>query len=155
MASDSRATRDGETIPGTNIQKIFIVGNGAGLLGMCGVPDWRLLSEEHFQQIVDFDTFVAWIDLLDDHGQLAEWMAVFGDAPNVFYHAIPNKMGKAIKSQIVIQTVDPEYGMAIGSGASYALGAMAQGATAEEAVEIAALFDTCTGGDTEAYELNG
>jgi len=35
---------------------------------------------------------------------------------------------------------------AIGSGSDYAMGAMAHGASAEEAVRIAAVFDTATGG---------
>jgi hypothetical protein len=35
---------------------------------------------------------------------------------------------------------------ALGSGAAVALGAMAMGASAMDAVEMAARFDTCTGG---------
>lgn len=42
---------------------------------------------------------------------------------------------------------------ALGSGEQFALGAMAAGKTAEEAVAIAALYDTCTGGDVTALKI--
>lgn len=42
---------------------------------------------------------------------------------------------------------------AIGSGGPYAMGAMAMGATPEEAVAVAARFDPNTGGEIEALTL--
>jgi ATP-dependent protease HslVU (ClpYQ) peptidase subunit len=42
---------------------------------------------------------------------------------------------------------------AIGSGGPYAMGAMAMGATPEEAVAIASRFDPGTGGDVETFVL--
>lgn len=42
---------------------------------------------------------------------------------------------------------------AIGSGAPYAIGAMAMGATPEEAVALAARFDPATGGAIEVFPL--
>lgn len=42
---------------------------------------------------------------------------------------------------------------ATGSGAAVAFGAMKAGATPAEAVEIAALYDTRTGGGVDAYSL--
>lgn len=42
---------------------------------------------------------------------------------------------------------------AIGSGRDYAMGAMAMGASAEEAVRIAARFDESTGGDVDVLTL--
>lgn len=48
--------------------------------------------------------------------------------------------------------VSAEY-FAIGSGSEYAMGAMAQGATAEEAVAIAHKFDPNTGPQTVRVEL--
>lgn len=42
---------------------------------------------------------------------------------------------------------------AVGSGAPYALGAMAMGASPEEAVAIAARFDPNTGGEVEVLKL--
>lgn len=42
---------------------------------------------------------------------------------------------------------------AVGSGAPYALGAMAMGASPEEAVAIAARFDPNTGGELEVFNL--
>lgn len=42
---------------------------------------------------------------------------------------------------------------AIGSGGPYAMGAMAMGATPEEAVAIAARFDPNTGGEVEVLNL--
>ncbi len=44
--------------------------------------------------------------------------------------------------------------MAIGSGAAYALGAMACGATAAEAVAVAAKFDINTGGEISVLGLD-
>jgi len=44
---------------------------------------------------------------------------------------------------------------AIGSGAPYALGALAMGATAEEAVRTAAIFDIWTGGSIEVRHGGG
>lgn len=43
--------------------------------------------------------------------------------------------------------------IAIGSGSEYAMGAMAQGATAEEAIAIAHMFDANTGAEIERVEL--
>lgn len=43
--------------------------------------------------------------------------------------------------------------IAIGSGAQYALGAMACGKTAAEAIAIAALYDHCTGADADTLTL--
>lgn len=42
---------------------------------------------------------------------------------------------------------------AIGSGGPYAMGAMAMGATPEEAVAIASRFDPSTGGEVEVMQL--
>jgi len=42
---------------------------------------------------------------------------------------------------------------AIGSGSEYALGAVAAGATAEEAIVIASRFDLFTNNDMKSYEL--
>lgn len=42
---------------------------------------------------------------------------------------------------------------AIGSGSDYAMGAMAAGATAEQAIEIASRFDKDTGGGIDTMEL--
>lgn len=44
--------------------------------------------------------------------------------------------------------------IAIGSGAKIAMGAMAAGATAEEAVEIAAKYDVYTGGETMVLRID-
>ena len=44
---------------------------------------------------------------------------------------------------------------AFGSGQDFALGAMAQGATAEEAVRIAAQFDTASGGKVTVLRRDG
>lgn len=41
--------------------------------------------------------------------------------------------------------------MAVGSGAELAIGAMAAGANAEQAIEIASRFDTCTGGTVRKF----
>lgn len=48
--------------------------------------------------------------------------------------------------------IKDEY-FAIGSGGPYAMGAMAMGATPEEAVAIAARFDPGTGGEVEVMHL--
>lgn len=48
--------------------------------------------------------------------------------------------------------INDEY-FAIGSGGPYAMGAMAMGATPEEAVAIAARFDPGTGGEVEVMHL--
>ena len=52
----------------------------------------------------------------------------------------------------ILQWMETDF-MAAGSGNEIALGAMAMGATAEQAVEIAARFDVYTGGKIETLSL--
>lgn len=49
--------------------------------------------------------------------------------------------------------VEAQAPVAVGSGGDFAMGAMAAGATAEQAVEIAARFDVNTGGLVQAINL--
>jgi ATP-dependent protease HslVU (ClpYQ) peptidase subunit len=54
---------------------------------------------------------------------------------------------------LVLVEVETEF-IAIGSGGDLAMGAMGAGATARQAVEIAARFDCFTGGKIDEFRLS-
>lgn len=56
-------------------------------------------------------------------------------------------------SQLVAIPIDPNKPWAIGSGGDFAMGAMAMGADAEQAVEIASKYDIYTGLGVDVIEL--
>ena len=128
LASDSRAYGgSGQTSPGTK-KKIHRLADGTRI----GVTTASLGMAERF---------VAWVSAGADPDA---WK---GDKPDL--RAIIIKPdGEVFLSEDGLVFSGPiaceQY--AIGSGASFAIGAMAMGATAEEAVEVAIRFDHHSGG---------
>lgn len=129
LASDTRCSADNTMV---NVSKVRAVGQG--FIGAAG--DWSDVL--HFWHLVE-KTGKYRDGALHDNSQL-EAIELH---PTGIYLYGPNGQRYAIKDEF----------FAIGSGGAYAIGAMAMGATPEEAVAIAAKFDPGTGGEVEAFEL--
>lgn len=122
LASDSLATI-GETKVHGRYQKIRRIGDY--LVGTAG-------------SVADGQTFVNWLK----HGSEED------PPPNGSYSALiidPRGRVREIENGSVLPVPRGAKFFAIGSGAPYALAAMYAGATAAEAVKIAAKIDTSTG----------
>lgn len=121
MAADSRSTVAGWVNPGT-VQKVFRVKDGVA--GLTGEPGQAM-------------PLINW--LIDPRGEMPK----IGSEARVV-HALSDGTIEIHEEGGVFRQ-DAEF-MAWGSGSPPALGAMYAGATAAEAVEIAAKLDPATGG---------
>lgn len=155
MAADSQATMGSHKFSNGMTQKVYVVGEGTGLMARAGTIDDRLMIEEHFDQIVDMETFVNWVELNSAVGIDSEWILVFnGDLNRVYIgQASPDKV-ETMKTQVSIIDLDDGEGIAGGSGWKYAIGAMRAGASAGQAVAIASEFCTQTGGEVVEYSFD-
>lgn len=91
---------------------------------------------------------MAWLDQGGEPSRfpkLEEIQVIVFDAVSV-YEYLPHSHGHPYERK-------PEPFFAWGSGADVAIGAMAAGASAEEAVRIAARYDVHTGGEIEVIHL--
>lgn len=117
---------------GNQATKLYELPDGS-IVGTSGAHDQSLRA-------------VAWLrdeskerpSLPAEYGSL---MRAYPDGRAVYYHAALEAM-----------PISFEF-WAIGSGADYAMGAMARGATPEEAVEIASRYDEHTGGGIDVKYL--
>ena len=128
LASDRRATSGSE--PPMTVDKLYQLNNGA-VLGFAGMLD------EGFR-VVDWINAGMYPDE-KPKVQHSEFIYLTVDGP--FY------MEKFLR---LLPIVDPFF--AIGSGAQYALGAMASGRSAAEAVEVASRFDPLTGNGVLSFQ---
>lgn len=81
------------------------------------------------------------------YGKFVECFAVIVDGARITTASIDGYEG------YTKHTESGKIPFAIGSGSSYALGAMAHGATAEEAVEIAKTLDIYSGGKVRTFKI--
>lgn len=129
VASDTRCSSDGAMV---NVNKVRPVGKGfAGAAG-----DWGDVL--HFWDLVE-KTGNYKEGQLHDNSELE----AIELQPDGIYLYGPSGARYRIKDEFY----------AIGSGGPYAMGAMAMGATPEEAVAIASRFDPGTGGEVEVFNL--
>ncbi len=128
LAADRQLTLGGTPMPLTKIFRL-----GTELVGLCGSVQESLLFLEWYQNGKDPNTRPK---LSDDFSALA---------------IIP---GKILRYEHLLKPwlIDLPF-WAAGSGADYALGAMAAGKSAAEAVEIACRFDTGSGLGVDVLEF--
>lgn len=92
---------------------------------------------------------------------VVEWLMGRADKPNPFEEddsfyvlMVEKATGQIFMFDYFLHALPIESKFfALGSGSSYAMGAMAQGASAKKAVEIASLFDDSTGSGVEVLVL--
>ncbi|WP_395406324.1 hypothetical protein ACHMW6_06530 [Pseudoduganella sp. UC29_106] len=129
MAADKRISGDGVTFKTAKIHRV----RGA-LIGFCGNPEQALQFIEWRRNPGAKPTFAEpsfeAIELTAD-GQLLWWGS----------------------EMMAIPIHDKFY--AIGTGAAFALGAMAMGASPKSAIQIAARYDSATGADVQTMTLGG
>lgn len=144
MAADGRAT-DETDIFSNKIQKIHILKDGS-IIGVAGDLDIRdfitllnksktkLPSQKALMELgYDFTAILVKPD------QTA-WLIECG-----------KKDHKEQSFAQMLSITHPFY--AVGSGSKYAMGAMDQGASAEQAVKIAIKYDSSCGGSIQVYKL--
>lgn len=148
LVSDGRVTED-NLIWSNNAQKIFELNNG-GLLGVAGDADSR--------DIVDLFNRLK--------GRIPSRKQVFAlncDFTSIYISpegqpwlvecSLQTTKGNEDKgSQVNVLEINDPF-MAVGSGTKWAMGAMAQGASALKAVKIACQFDNNCGGDPQIYKI--
>jgi len=128
LAADTRCSADGVMFEVSKAKRV-----GKGVVGVAG--DWDDILR--FWEVIDGKPHKE--SGLSDDSEL-EGIELHPDG--IFLYAASGKR-YAIKDQF----------FAIGSGAPYAIGAMAMGATPQEAVALAARFDPATGGPIEVIPL--
>ena len=128
MAADSLAQIDSQII---GMQKLFIV--RSAVIGGCG-------------DAADIRVFIDWFSAGADTGRLPEFRSYRADDAPDFTVIVADESGLTRWTEYFQPTRINEPFYAIGSGSMFALGAMCHGASAEEAVRIAALNDVNTGG---------
>lgn len=110
--------------------KLFLAGRFA--VGIAGEIRYKTPIKNWLESPPENDSEVP--RLWDD-----EWNAILMDAQGKAYVLLAD----------AIQIIEFPY-FSIGSGSDIALGAMAMGASAREAIEIASRFDNCTNGLVES-----
>jgi len=128
LASDTRCSADGVMFGVSKFRRV-----GKGIVGAAG--DWDDILK--FWEYIEGKS-IKECGLNDD----SELEAIELHATGVFLYAASGKRYR-IKDEF----------FAIGSGAPYAIGAMAMGASPEEAVALASRFDPATGGEIEVIPL--
>ena len=133
LAADSLVTAGSRIVTSTNATKIVRLSDGR-LLGHCG-------------QMRHMKPLVAYLE-----GKSDRYPDMEKDATAIVVHPdgrVELHFGRHPDEAFEEQA---EF-YAIGSGAELALGAMAVGASAVDAVHAAIRFDTCSGGDVKHLEL--
>jgi hypothetical protein len=140
MVSDRQLTRGDEAARGGS--KIFRTQEF--LVGMSGamvsVLPFKSFLYEHENAVGTPEGLWEFWEELPDFG---EWDAIIVDRRGIIYSSCD---GPPIRLDAKFET--------IGSGASYAMGAMACGVSAERAVVIASEYDIGSGGGIEAVYLD-
>lgn len=129
ITSDSRCSTDSAMV---SVHKVRV--SKKSIIGAAG--DWADVLK--FWEFLDKGTAPKDLGLTDDSALEAIELTSDG----IYLYESSGRRYK-IKDQFY----------AIGSGGPYAMGAMAMGATPEEAVAIAARFDPSTGGEVEVHKL--
>lgn len=144
MASDARCTNDDASFA-TRMSKVFRLDNKA-LLGCSGDADCRdviaLLNK-------------ATLKKLPSRAELAATRTDFGGLmlfPNGTLYYIDIQQLPNSPDWVASVVECKERFAAVGSGAAYALGAMAAGRSAKQSVEIACRFDTMSGPPVTEYQ---
>lgn len=133
MAADTLVS-SGDILRGET-SKLWRMADGS-LLGLCGQAGFG-------------DVIVAWLHGGANYGE----RPVIPDDANMWGLWVrPDGTVYAMSSRLVLAPVEATF-HAIGSGNELALGAMSMGASAEEAVEVAARFDLYTGGRIDKIAL--
>jgi 20S proteasome alpha/beta subunit len=132
MVSDTRCTYGSNHF---RVKKIYVMPDGT-LVGFSGS-----VSEGY--------KFVEWFE----KGCNKKILPSFGEEPDDFFDAISmNNDGMLLWNNSLIPTkINQEY-FSIGTGSSYALGALMAGASAERAVAIASELDCASGVPIDCYE---
>lgn len=144
MASDSRVTAD-NTIFTNKHRKIFRLKDGS-LLGTAGDADDS-----------DLPNLFNRIKKIPTHKQLTnlgfEFQCIFVKPDSTVYvlESSLEEDTKIYKSSVY--PINEPY-VAVGSGSSWAMGALAMGASAEQAIKIAIKFDTNCGGAVQLESIN-
>lgn len=128
LASDTRCSADGVMFGVTKFRRV-----GKGIVGAAG--DWDDILR--FWELIEGKS--AKESGLNDDSELE---AIELHPEGIFLYAASGKRYR-IKDEF----------FAIGSGAPYAIGAMAMGASPKEAVALASRFDPATGGEIEVIPL--
>lgn len=127
LATDSRCSSDGGMCEVIKAKRV-----GKGIVGAAG--DW--------DDVLKFWDVLQGKPLKDALRNDAELEGIELHPEGIFLYTASGKRF-AIRDQFY----------AIGSGGPYAIGAMAMGATPEEAVALASRFDPATGGQIEKHQL--
>lgn len=130
LASDTRCSADGVMFGVTKFRRV-----GKGVVGAAG--DWDDILR--FWELIEGKTKTAKESGLNDDSELE---AIELHPEGIFLYAASGKR-YLIKDDF----------FAIGSGAPYAIGAMAMGASPKEAVALASRFDPATGGEIEVIPM--
>lgn len=105
--------------------------------------------------------YLAGAGLMDHLVEVAAWLQEGGDKPRLPEDSEPESEFLVVRGREAFWLSWPylrevrirEPFAALGSGSEYALGALAMGADARAAVEVAAQFDPHTGGGVDAVDI--
>lgn len=145
LASDGRLTEE-NAIFTNSAQKVFRLKDG-GLLGSAGdADDHELLTLLNRLK-----------GKLPTHKQLAslefEFSAIWVKPDKTVYVLEANREKELEKYISAIFPIKDSF-VAVGTGSPWALGALAMGASAEQAVKVAIKFDNNCGGNVQVLKLN-
>jgi len=148
MASDSQDTEEDDFVISIDSTKVFHLPNNS-IVGMAGDTDDRGVFELLGKADIEFCERPTKEELIETRTTVdALW--VWPDqrlwSVYVTYRADESEW------QAYVSEIHSDYA-AVGSGGKFALGAMAFGASAEEAVEVASEFDIYTGGSVQSMSV--
>lgn len=151
IACDSRTSFGGLTFAGASQQKVFKT--KGGYLGTAGDANQR--DKEWALPVKDKETFLIFLEHMAELEFDIQALFVADKNKNQVLYGYTNKEEGAGDFEFGTCVFDLEegHGYAIGSGQLAASVAMYCGCTAEQAVEVAAKFDTRTDDRVKTYEL--
>lgn len=145
MASDSRATENDSSIFTDKLEKIFRLKDGS-LIGSAGDADDRTLRD-FLDKLKGKDPTPKQLAILE-----LSFQAIIVRPTGEILCIDCTKEDTKDRWKVSILKFSDEY-TAIGSGSSYALGAMDRGATASQAVKTAIKYDSQCGGRIQVLKL--
>lgn len=151
MACDSDVTTTAMNYRGLSVDKIYCT--KGGLVGIGGSCDETQLTEEFFSSIEDPVDIKKQVKKLAKAAEKEDYsmLFVFRNSPNTIYFC--DVFEGRITGHHSSTLVDGGC-VSIGSGAEFAMGAMAAGWSATGSIEIASMFDLRTGGDIQEFILD-
>lgn len=141
MASDSQASHEGHRIQHP-VQKVFSLGGYT--IGVAGRYSEAMAFVDSFEDMIERqrvaeDTFIEIPQAVFD--EMDNFNAIVVDPANNVFMFEGSRFSMPVEAPI-----------SVGSGADYAYGALAVGASAEESVRAALLYDVYSGGDVQVVD---